>query len=126
VSAQRVWSDTGIDLRASDVASIVASGTILIAKNPVKIRQQQPGGFAPNCEVTRRLFNQPSGPVIAPQLSCWSLIGRAGAGGSIFKIGMRGDVPSGSAGRLFLGVNSDGNSADNSGSWTAVITVEHH
>jgi hypothetical protein len=48
-----------------------------------------------------------------------------GPGGTIFEVGVHATVPAGSAGRLFLGVNDD-NYADNSGFWTAVVTVERH
>jgi hypothetical protein len=53
------------------------------------------------------------------------LIGRVGAGGPIFEIGMNGNVPPGSAGRLYLGMNDD-SFTQNSGFWTAVVTVTHH
>lgn len=124
VRADRPWTDTGIDLRASDTASVVASGTIQAAKDR-RIRLQQPGGFAPNCNRPRELFGEPTGPVPAPQLSCWSLIGRVGPRGTIFEIDKQKSAPPGSAGRLYLGVNDD-DFSDNSGTWTAVITVEHH
>ena len=71
----------------------------------------------------RKFFGTPAGPVPAPQLNCWSLIGRV-RGGPIFEIGMKGTVPPGSAGRLYLGVNDD-DYTDNSGYWKAVVTVEH-
>jgi len=123
VDAQRAWTDTGIDLRAGDTATIVANGKIRVANHP-RIGTQQPGGFSPNCSVPRKLFGTPVGPVPAPQLNCWSLIGRV-RGGPIFEIGMKGTVPPGFAGRLYLGVNDD-DFTDNSGSWTAAVTVEHH
>ncbi len=124
VQPNRAWTDTGIDLSASDTAAITASGTIRIAASE-RIALRQPGGFVPNCSTPRKLFGAPAGPVPAPQLSCWSLIGRVGAGGPIFEIGMKGSVPPGSAGRLYLGMNND-SFAQNSGFWTAVVTVVHH
>jgi len=123
IDAQRAWTDTGIDLRAGDTAMIVAEGKIRVASHP-RIGTQQPGGFSPNCSVPRKFFGTPAGPVPAPQLNCWSLIGRV-RGGPIFEIGMKGTVPPGSAGRLYLGVNDD-DYTDNSGYWKAVVTVEHH
>ena len=124
VNANHPWTDTGIDLRASDTASIEADGKIRVSADR-RIGVQQPGGFFPNCRRPRELFGQPAGAVPAPPLSCWSLIGRVGARGTVFEIGKHGSVPPTSAGRLFLGVNDD-DFTDNSGFWTAVITVEHH
>jgi serine/threonine protein kinase len=124
VDSERAWTDTRIDLRASDTAAIVADGKIRVTGDR-RIGIQQPGGFSPNCSRPRELFHQPAGPVPAPQLNCWSLIGRVGAAGAIFEIGMRGNVPPGLTGRLYLGVNDD-DYTDNSGFWTAVVTVEHH
>ena len=123
VDSNRAWTDTGIDLRATDTAAIVADGTIRVAADR-RIGIQKPGGFYPNCIRAKQLFGQPAGPVPAPQLSCWSLLGRV-RGGPIFEIGKQGTVPPGSAGRLYLGVNDD-DYTDNSGYWQAVITVEHH
>jgi hypothetical protein len=124
VKSNQPWTDTGIVLNASDTAAITASGTIRIAANG-QLGLRQPGGFVPNCGTPRKLFGLPPGPVPAPQLSCWSLIGRVGAGGPIFEIGMNGNVPPGSAGRLYLGMNDD-SFTQNSGFWTAVVTVTHH
>ena len=124
VKAEKAWTDTGIDLRASDTAAIVADGKILVTGDR-RIGIQQPGGFSPNCSRPRELFHQPAGPVPAPQLNCWSLIGHVGASGTVFEIGKQGTVPPGSAGRLFLGVNDD-HFTDNSGFWSTTITVEHH
>ena len=124
VDSNRAWTDTGIDLRASDTAAIIADGTIRVAADR-RIGIQKPGGFYPNCIRAKQLFGQPAGPVPASQLSCWSLLGRVRAGGTIFEIGKQGTVPPGSAGRLYLGVNDD-DYTDNSGYWQAVITVEHH
>ena len=124
VKADRKWTDTGIELRATDVATIAADGSIRVSAER-HIGIQKPGGFYPNCDYSRKLFGEPAGRVPAPQLNCWSLIGRVGPGGSVLGIGKQGTVPPGSAGRLFLGVN-DGDFVDHAGSWTAVITVQHH
>jgi len=123
VKSTQAWTDTGIDLRATDTATITATGAIQIAADK-RIAHQQPGGFYPDCRRPKELFGQPVGPVAAPNLNCWSLIGRVGQGGTIFEIGIQGTAPAGSAGRLFLGANDD-DYTDNSGSWSAVITVEH-
>ena len=124
VKADRKWTDTGIELRSTDVATIVADGSIRVSLER-HIGVQKPGGFYPDCSRARELFGQPAGPVPAPHLNCWSLIGRIGGGGTIFEIGKGVTAPAGSAGRLFLGVNADV-FTDNAGSWTAAITVQHH
>jgi len=124
VKSTQAWTDAGIDLRPSDTAAITATGAIRIAADK-RIAHQEPGGFYPDCSRPKELFGQPLAAVPAPSLSCWSLIGRVGPHGTIFEVGIQGTVPAGSAGRLFLGVNDDDYS-DNAGSWSAVITVEHH
>jgi hypothetical protein len=123
VRSDRPWTFTGIVLGATDAATITASGAIQIATDK-RIGHQQPGGFYPDCNRPKELFGQPAGAVPAPNLSCWSLIGRVGPHGTIFAIGVQGTVPAGLTGRLFLGVNDD-NYADNSGTWSALVTVEH-
>jgi len=124
VKADRRWTDTGIELRATDIAAVVADGSIRVSADR-RTGVQKPGGFYPDCNRARELFGRPAGPVPAPHLSCWSLIGRVGGAGTIFEIGKGVTVPPGSAGRLFLGVNDD-DFTGNAGSWTAVITVQHH
>jgi serine/threonine protein kinase len=124
VKSDRAWTFTGINLQASDTATITASGAIRVVADK-RLALQQPGGFYPNCGRAKELFSLTIGGVPAPNLNCWSMIGRVGARGEIFEIGVQGTVPAGLTGRLFLGVNDD-NYADNSGSWNAVVTVEHH
>jgi serine/threonine-protein kinase len=122
VRADRKWTDTGIELRSTDAAAIVADGSIRVSADR-RTGVQKPGGFYPDCNRARELFGQPAGPVPAPRLNCWSLIGRVG--GIVFEVGKGVSVPPGSAGRLFLGVNDD-DFTGNAGAWTAVITVQHH
>jgi outer membrane biosynthesis protein TonB len=124
VKSDQAWTDTGIDLSGTDTAAILASGKIRVVADP-RLALQQPGGFYPHCARAKELFGQPLAAVPAPNLNCWSLIGRVGPAGTIFEIGVQGAVPARSAGRLFLGVNDD-NYTDNAGAWSAVITVEHH
>jgi hypothetical protein len=123
VRSNQRWNDTGIDLVRGDHATISASGSIQVAANP-KLHNQQPGGFYPNCDVPKNLFGEPKGDVLAPNLSCWALIGRVGPSGQVFEIGMSGQVPAGSVGRLYLGINDDDYS-DNTGAWSATVTVTH-
>jgi serine/threonine-protein kinase len=124
VEADRAWTDTGIDLLRTDSTSITATGTIQIAADAPRVRNQQPGGFLPNCDSPRKFFGHPKGTVPGPNLSCWSLLARVGPHGPLMEIGMKGEIPAGAAGRLYLGVNDD-DFSDNSGSWTATVKVEH-
>jgi hypothetical protein len=50
------------------------------------------------------------------------LIGRIGGSGIVFEVGVRGAFRTLSGGRLFLGINDD-SMANNSGFWTAAVTV---
>jgi hypothetical protein len=50
------------------------------------------------------------------------LIGRIGGNGIVFEIGVRRTFQARSDGRLFLGINDD-TLANNSGFWTAAVTV---
>lgn len=124
VNSGQPWTYTGIDLSATDTATITASGTIQVVADNPKLAHEPPGGFHPDCAYAKQLFGLQIGAVPAPNLNCWSLIGRVGPHGDIFEVGIQGAVPAGSAGRLFLGVNDD-NYSDNAGSWSAVITVIH-
>jgi len=124
VSANRRWTDTQIDLRPGDTLDIEAHGLIRVSAN-LRIPAQDPGGYHPGCARAKLVFGQPVdvAAVPAPTLSCWSLIGRVG--GTIFEVGAQSTVPQGSAGRLYLGVNDD-DIRDNSGTWTAVVSVLRH
>jgi Domain of unknown function (DUF5011) len=109
VPANQAWTDTGIDLTLGSNVTITASGTIKIASSdPGKT----PAG-APECSA-------PS-DFVAPGLPCWSLIGRIG-GGTPFYVGTAMGFSVTTSGRLFLGVN-DNSFPDNTGSWTATVTV---
>jgi hypothetical protein len=50
------------------------------------------------------------------------LIGRIGVNGIVFEVGAGGTFQARSGGRLFLGINDD-TLANNSGFWTAAVTV---
>jgi len=58
----------------------------------------------------------------APHAPCWSLIGRIGIKGGIFKVGARTVILAPSHGDLMLGVN-DSDVAGNSGAWAVSATV---
>jgi hypothetical protein len=104
------WVDTGIDVTMGQTIRIHASGLIKIAgSDPGK--SPAGAGTAP-CTIPGVTTS------IAP---CWSLVGRVGAG-SAFHVGQLYTGSRGT-GRLYLGINDDV-MGDNSGSWTATITVQ--
>jgi serine/threonine-protein kinase len=121
VPATVQWTDTGINLRAGDSVSVMASGLVAVETGG-RIPPKAPGGFAPDCRAAASIYGGRFGIFPAPQLPCWSLIGRVGGNGAVFEVGARGNFQARSDGRLFLGINDD-SLANNSGFWTAAITV---
>jgi serine/threonine-protein kinase len=123
VPANVAWTDTGIHLRAGNRVAVTASGLVAVEAGG-RIPPKAPGGFAPDCRAAAAIYGGRFGAFPAPELPCWSLIGRVGANGAIFEVGARGTFQVRSDGRLLLGINDD-SLANNSGFWTAAITVEH-
>ena len=121
VPANVPWTDTGIHLRPGDSVTVTASGLVAVEAGG-RIPPKAPGGFAPDCRAAASIYGGRFGIFPAPQLPCWSLIGRVGGNGAIFEVGARGTFQARSDGRLFLGINDD-SMANNSGFWTAVVTV---
>lgn len=114
VSQSRVWNPTGIFLRAGARFSVSASGTIPIGYG---VPPMSPAGRPPNCRVWVSWQGFP-----APQLPCWSLIGRLGERGQIFYVGKGGDFRAPVSGQLFLAVNENMLYA-NGNAWPAVVKV---
>lgn len=104
------WTDTGIDLTQGTTLSISASGVIDVANGNLPFG---PNGN-PNCSAGT---GWPG-----PGLHCFSLIGSIGNNGTPFEVGTSTSFSITTSGRLFLGVN-DNVFSDNSGSWSATITV---
>jgi serine/threonine-protein kinase len=121
VPANVPWTDTGIDLRPGDSVTVAATGLVAVETSG-RIPPKAPGGFAPDCRAAASIYGGRFGIFPAPQLPCWSLIGRIGGTGTIFEVGVRGTFQARSDGRLFLGINDD-SMANNSGFWTAAVTV---
>jgi len=121
VPANVPWADTGINLRAGDSVTVTAAGRVAVETSG-RIPLKAPGGFAPDCRAAASIYGGRFGIFPAPQLSCWSLIGRIGGTGAIFEVGARSTFQARSDGRLFLGINDD-SLANNSGFWTATVTV---
>ena len=118
VPANQPWTATGINLDRGDEVTISAAGTIATNLNGATA---SPAGTPPDCSV--------AGPVrvpfVAPQLPCWSLLGRVGPSGGVFEVGSGISFKSATAGELFLGVN-DNWFPDNSGNWMASIEVRQN
>jgi hypothetical protein len=118
VPGNQPWTDTGLDLATGSSITITADGTIKIAaSDPGKT----PDGDQ-NCIPSQH--TEPwAADFIAPDLHCWALIGRIGDTAP-FEVGTSTTLWVPTAGRLYLGVN-DGRAdfGDNSGAWTAHITV---
>ncbi|HUJ11426.1 MAG TPA: family 16 glycosylhydrolase [Verrucomicrobiae bacterium] len=114
VPAKVKWFDTGLDLFEGEAATITASGTISVgALNPTYKSETpvgQPG-------VT------PLGtPVLAPNLTAWSLVGRVGSSGAPFEIGTGTNFFVSGNGRLYVSVN-DNLFSDNSGDWSVSASI---
>jgi serine/threonine protein kinase len=122
VPANVPWTDTGINLRAGDSVMVAASGWIAVEAGG-RIPPKAPGGFAPDCRAAASIYGGRFGIFPASQLPCWSLIGRIGGNGIVFEVGARGTFRARSGGVLLLGINDD-SFANNSGFWTAVVTVQ--
>jgi serine/threonine-protein kinase len=122
VPANVPWTDTGINLRAGDSVAVTASGLVAVETGG-RIPPKAPGGFAPDCRAAAAIYGGRFGVFPAPQLPCWSLIGRVGPNGAIFEVGVGRTFQAQSDGRLLLGINDD-TLANNSGYWTAAVTVQ--
>jgi hypothetical protein len=121
VPARRAWTDTGINLAAGSKVSIVAGGTIYISRNDPGMGPSGPAVFCKQPIHSKAHASDSS--FTAPGLPCWSLIGHIG-GGAPFAVGDAKDLSVASAGRLYLGVNDQiGAFGDNSGSWTATVSI---
>jgi hypothetical protein len=116
------WTNTGITLRAGDSVTVTASGLIAVEAGG-RIPPKAPGGFAPDCAAAASIYGGRFGVFPASQLPCWSLIGRIGGNGMVFEVGARTTFQARSSGVLLLGINDD-SFANNSGFWTANVTLQ--
>ncbi|GEM_PF-1470140 len=108
------WTDTGVTVNAGDALGITATGQVYIDPS----YPQGPDGD-PSCTPAVNYPGQ-SASFPAPNLACWSLIGRIGTGPP-FEVGSSTLVTA-TSGLLYLGVN-DGDFSDNSGNWTVRIKL---
>ncbi|MGO9082572.1 MAG: hypothetical protein ACLQDY_26690 [Streptosporangiaceae bacterium] len=114
VPGTQKWTDTGVTLTAGDTLGITAAGQVYIDPS----YPQGPDGD-PSCTPAVN-YSAASATFPAPNLACWSLVGRIG-NGPPFEVGSSTSVTA-SSGRLYLGVN-DGDFSDNSGSWNVRIKI---
>jgi hypothetical protein len=118
VAGNQAWTDTGIDVNIGDTVHVGTAGSVGLAKDR-RIPAQSPDGSSPNCSA----FGQNPAAYPAPQLPCWSLIGRIGPSGPILAIGTKRVLKVTTPGRLFFGINDNGVQG-NSGVWTALVVVQ--
>jgi hypothetical protein len=120
VPGNRPWTATGVNLRQGEIITVTASGGISFSAGSPP---QDPSGILPDClTVASGPYGWRARAFLANNLPCFSLLGRVGEEGTIFEIGTRRTLKSPSSGQLYLGVN-DNTFPDNSGSWTANISV---
>ena len=115
VSANQVWSDTGVYLRSGEALGIAASGKVLIDGT----HSLSPYGDK-SC-IPDRNYHGISPPFIAPSLHCWALVARIG-NSPPFEIGTHSLVAAATSGFLYLSVN-DNDFTSNSGHWIATIKI---
>jgi len=117
VPANTLWTQTGIILTAGETVSVTATGTVATGGMIPGWGQNSPDGQPlPQCAVGR------TSPFPAPQLRCYSLMGEITSSGIPFEVGSSVIFPVLTSGELYLGMN-DNVLGDNSGSWTAMVTV---
>ena len=112
--ADQTWTATGVVLHPGDSLTISATG--LMHFGPAPIDRVPPQGVGRRCTVPVRGTHWP-----APDLSCWSLIGRIGSS-TPFEVGTRTTLRVRTGGELSLGINDD-NLRDNAAAWTVVVSV---
>jgi PA-IL-like protein len=111
VGGTPTWTDTGFAVTAGETLSMTASGTVFFRRFD-RLGADPDGG---SCAVPHSEFT-------APDLTCYSLIGRVGTGGTPFEVGESYSQPFPISGELFLLANdNNGAFGNNSSMWTVVI-----
>jgi len=113
VQANQQWTDTNIEVKGGDIVTISAMGTI---QTNLAGATATPEGSTPDCRVAGPVHL----PFVAPELPCWSMLGRIGPMGRVFEVGSNRRFKANTSGELYLGVN-DNYFGDNTGSWRASI-----
>ena len=115
VIANQHWTRTGVQLTLGQQVNITAKGLInWYAGSKCFLCYSSPNGLA--CP------KHSSHPFIAPQLKCYSLIGKIGDNGDTFQVGKSYSGVARSSGELQLGVNDEW-FVDNTGKWRATTDV---
>jgi hypothetical protein len=111
------WTATGVMVSAGTDVAISATGTIHFGQPPID--RMPPAGlpWGPQCEA----IAGPGAQWVVPGLDCYALIGRIGSG-QPFVIGNGASIDAAADGELMLAANDD-NFADNSGEWSATVSV---
>lgn len=105
------WFDTGIDVRAGDVVTFEATGTIRMSTGNDSDTASPAGSFSGRHADNAPFRNRPAG----------ALIGRIGSGAPVY-LGERGQLSVPRSGRLYLSVNDD-YLQDNSGDYRVTLSV---
>jgi Ca2+-binding EF-hand superfamily protein len=105
------WTDTGITVRAGQILTMDARGTVRLGPNENDVAGVD-GTLSGRRDGSAPITNQPVG----------SLIGRIGSSPAFF-VGDRNSIRAPAAGRLYLGVN-DNSLADNAGDFQVVVDVQ--
>jgi hypothetical protein len=108
VPADRVWTDTGVELESGEMFSLLASGSVNFGPHTTG-----PGGYLPPDYDEYNV------------VSCSEhagLIGKIGQSGEPFFIGAEGVSVATAAGKLYLGVN-DNDTGNNDGSFAVRLTI---
>jgi hypothetical protein len=111
VEGRERWTDTSMDVRAGDMLTFNAEGTVRLSDNVSDIANVG-GAVNGRRAADAPLTNQTAGALIA----------RIGDG-STFLVGNRRSVRAPATGRLYLGVNDD-YLADNAGDFQVMVTVQ--
>jgi hypothetical protein len=118
VDVKKAWTDTGFAVTSGESIGITATGTMTSGECSSNVCNYTPAGAPGSTSCT----GIPPGAFTAPALPCWSLIGKIGTNGSPFEVGDSLQTTASAAGELYLGVN-DNYYPDNTGSWTATISL---
>ena len=108
VAADRVWSDTGVDLESGEMFSVLASGSVNFGP-----ASTGPEGFAPP------EYDQYN---VVPCSEHAGLMGKVGQNGEPFFLGAEAVSVATAAGTLYLGVN-DSDFGNNSGSFAVRLST---
>lgn len=118
ITPVKLWTDTGLDVKAGQEVEIRAQGEVFINENTAcsPTGLQDPGA-APIKKMFLRKFN------VMREAGHGALIGKVGDGGTPFLVGKAHTFKSHSEGRLYLGIN-DKDYHNNHGAFEAEVTLK--